>query len=116
MPELNIEQEVILPKMGGIVCGKKDKAHLLLKDKTKSPDFVEYVYKPVLLDFMNSCEDAVLMEDNAPISTANWRDEHSIQKLQWSAQLDTEVQFFQLFLQVTVQYQKRNTSLTLATN
>ena len=75
---------------GGITYGKKTKLTLLPKGKRKSHDFVEYVYKPVLLDFMNNCEGAVLMEDNAPIHTAgaatNWRDEHSIQKLQWPAQ------------------------------
>ncbi|KAG1468654.1 hypothetical protein G6F56_003706 [Rhizopus delemar] len=56
---------------GGIVYGKKTKLTFCPRIRQRAPI---------------SCEDAVLREDNGPIYTAgavaNWRDKHSIQKLQ----------------------------------
>ena len=75
---------------GGIAYGRKSPLAIMPKGKKKSVDFVERVCNPVLLDFYNSVEGAILMEDNAPIHTAaaakEWRSDHGIVKLQWPAQ------------------------------
>ncbi|KAG1468286.1 hypothetical protein G6F56_003917 [Rhizopus delemar] len=52
------------------------------KGKKKNVDFVERVCNPIFLDFYNSVEGAILMEDNAPIHTTavakEWRSDHGI--------------------------------------
>lgn len=61
------------------------------KDKCTAVDFVKQVYGSALLGFYNSLQNPILMEDNAPVHTANyarkWREEHGFEKLKWPAQL-----------------------------
>ncbi|KAG1459304.1 hypothetical protein G6F56_006191 [Rhizopus delemar] len=63
---------------------------IIPKKKRSSADFVKNVYEPALLNFYNSVDNATLMEDNAPIPIApaakEWRDAHSVVKLQRPAQ------------------------------
>lgn len=72
---------------GAIRGNEKSKLVILPKGRIRSKEYVDYVCKPVLLDFYNSKPDATLMEDNAPIhrsrKTNEWREAAGIRKLKW---------------------------------
>ena len=75
----------------GAICGRnKSELVFLPKDRRTSQDFVDLVYKPVLLGFLQSNPGSVLMEDNASIHTAKaakeWRDLNGVEKIEWPAQ------------------------------
>ncbi|CEI99227.1 hypothetical protein RMCBS344292_13319 [Rhizopus microsporus] len=75
---------------GAIAGGKKLKLVFMKKDMRTSADFINQVYEPILLDFYESLDSPVLMEDSASIPrakiAAEWRETKGINKMSWSAQ------------------------------
>ncbi|ORE01749.1 hypothetical protein BCV72DRAFT_67466 [Rhizopus microsporus var. microsporus] len=60
------------------------------KDKRTAVGFIEQMYEPALLNFYSSLPNPILIEDNAPVRTANYarkqREEHGFEKLKRLAQ------------------------------
>ncbi|MBW0467732.1 hypothetical protein O181_007447 [Austropuccinia psidii MF-1] len=81
----------------GAICGPIQSELIILPPgQRRAIDFIENVYEPGLLPFMDELvevgvaedrEGLTLMEDGAPIHTAmvsqQWRNEHQIHKLNW---------------------------------
>ncbi|MBW0506520.1 hypothetical protein O181_046235 [Austropuccinia psidii MF-1] len=82
----------------GAICGPiQSELMIMPPGKQQAIDFIENVYEPGLLPFMDklvevsvaeNCEGLTLIEDGAPIHTAmasqQWHDEHQICKLIWT--------------------------------
>ena len=76
--------------LGAIAGEKKSKLVFMKKGMRTSADFINQVYKAVLLDFYKSPDSPMLMEDGAPIHrakvAAGWRETKGINKMSWPAQ------------------------------
>jgi len=75
---------------GGISYGCKSAMAFMEKGRRTAQDYVDVVYNGPLLAMMSNIDGAILMEDGAPIHRSNapkhWREEHSLEKLDWPAQ------------------------------
>ncbi|MBW0577504.1 hypothetical protein O181_117219 [Austropuccinia psidii MF-1] len=83
----------------GELCGPIQSELILMPHgQQQAVDFIENVYEPGLLPFMDElvevgvaedCEELTLMEDGGPIHTAiasqQWQEENQIHKLVWPA-------------------------------
>ncbi|MBW0485050.1 hypothetical protein O181_024765 [Austropuccinia psidii MF-1] len=81
----------------GAICGPiQSKLIIMPLGQRRAVDFINNVYEPGLLPFMDKLvevsvaenrEELTLMEDGAPIHTAlsseKWRQDHQIQKFSW---------------------------------
>jgi hypothetical protein len=75
---------------GAIALGKKSELVIMDADKRTAQNFVDQVYDGPLQRFLDEVDDAVLMEDGAPIhrskTAKKWRDENGVEKMIWPAQ------------------------------
>ena len=75
---------------GAISWGKKSNLVVLEKGRTTSKDFIEQVYEGELGRFMGEVDEAILMEDGAPVHRSKisnkWKEDHGIEQIVWPPQ------------------------------
>jgi transposase len=94
-----------------------DKSALVIMDSGRrtAQDFVDQVCRGPLLDFLQQCDEPILMEDGAPIHRSNapklWREQNGINKMEWPPQSPDLNPIENLWKQLKDAVQKRSATI-----
>jgi transposase len=98
-----------------ITLDKKSALVIMDPGRRTAQDFVDQVYEGPLLEFLQQCDQPILMEDGASIHRSNapkvWREAHGVSKLEWPPQSPDLNPIENLWKQLKDAVQKRSATI-----